>query len=79
MMKHAALGACLALSVALGPTAVWAQDQQQQDSQGKTALDFWIAGYDTSDSRKDVGEVSQGPAPSGPATTICGPSDPFCP
>jgi hypothetical protein len=79
-MKHAVLGACLALSIAMGPSAVWAQDQQQQqDDQSGTALDFWIAGWDTSDSRKDVDEVSQPPPPSGPASIICGPSDPFCP
>jgi hypothetical protein len=57
---------------------VWAQNQQPADRDGDTALDFWIAGGDTSDRRKGVEEVSQPPRQSRPGTFLCGPSDPLC-
>lgn len=82
-MRRAVFGACMALTMALGSMG-WAQTQQPAPSQGRnspTALDFWMADQDTSDSRKDVAETSRTPPPSGPATLMpyCGPSSIICP
>ncbi len=83
-MKRAVLAGCLALSVALGAPAAWAQGQTQQqasdrDDRNATALDFWVAGRDTSDSRKDVQETTRPLPPSGPASFSCSPGSPICP
>ena len=74
----------MAISVALGASVAWAQGQTQQqaserDRRNATALDLWVAGQDTSDSRKDVLEVTRPLPPRGPASFHCSPGSPICP
>jgi hypothetical protein len=75
-MNRTLARAAVLLLAGILSSGAWADDAKPS-----SALESWLGGYDTSDSRKDVRETSRPLPPSGPATPVpyCGPSSPQCP
>jgi len=76
-MQRALIRTSIALLAMLAAASIAVADDAKEGS----ALDIWIGDGDTSDSRKDVDQVTRPLPPSGPATPVpyCGPSAIECP
>ena len=77
MMRGAIAAAGLGLALLLAGLS----GAKADDPKPHSALDMWIDDGDSSDSRKDVDEVSRALPPTGPSTPVpyCGPSALECP